>query len=187
MTPDAQAEITRALAVKRAVYDALGFDPAAIYAPRPEGAEDDMSDDDAQAICDTIDGATDIAGVIEALIEAHQDAAMLARAADERAQRIIDRRRRYERRGERLRLALLKAMTAAGRSKFECALATLSVRAGSKSVEYVEGCAGDIPAEFLKPQPPKPDGAAILRALKEGVDVPGCRLKVGEPTVAIRV
>ena len=68
-------------------------------------------------------------------------------------------------------------MAAAGVTKIECPDVTLSRRKNPASVEVFEE--GLIPQAYMRtptPPPPEPDRKAIIAALKEGIDVPGCRL-----------
>jgi hypothetical protein len=90
------------------------------------------------------------------------------------------RRKALENRAARIRDYLLANMMVAGIQKIECPYFKLAVRENPPAVEVYEP--GLIPAQFMKqpePPPPSPDKAAIKDALKDGQDVPGCKLTRG--------
>lgn len=91
------------------------------------------------------------------------------------------RRKALENRAARVKDYLLASMMVAGVDKIECPLFRMTVRDNPPAVEVYEPEL--IPAQFMRqPEPPPPsvDKAAIREALKDGQDVPGCRLTRGK-------
>jgi uncharacterized protein YeeX (DUF496 family) len=84
---------------------------------------------------------------------------------------------------ERLRNYLRDNMAAAGISKIECPLFTITLRKPSQVVEVDDLYA--IPDVYVNVDI-KPDKALIKEALKEGKIVDGCRLATGQPGLLIR-
>lgn len=90
------------------------------------------------------------------------------------------RRKAMENRATRVKDYLLASMMVAGVDKIECPLFRLSVKNNPPAVEVYQPEL--IPAQFMKtpePPPPAPDKTAIRDALKDGKEVPGCRLTRG--------
>lgn len=100
-----------------------------------------------------------------------------ADAVREAAKAMLARADRIEKRAEGVRNYLLFQMQANGISKVECPYFTLAVRKNPPAVVIDDEA--QIPAEFIvtpPPPAPRPDKAAIARAMKSGTDVPGCHL-----------
>lgn len=90
------------------------------------------------------------------------------------------RRKALENRAARLRAYLLDSMTLAGVEKIESPYFAIAIRKNPPSLEVLDEA--QVPTGyFTSPPPPPPalDRKLILTALKEGVDVPGCRIKQG--------
>jgi len=87
-------------------------------------------------------------------------------------------------RAERVREYLLQNMLMAGVEKIECPYFRLAVRENPPKV--IVDDEKQIPALYMTdpapppPPPAKPDKKLIAQALKEGHDVPGCRLERGK-------
>jgi hypothetical protein len=104
-----------------------------------------------------------------------------ADAIREAGKAMLARADRIAKRADGVRAYLLFQMQAAGISKIECPWFTLAVRKNPPGVAVDDETA--IPAEYIvqpPPPAPRPDKDAIKRALKDGQDVPGCRLTQGE-------
>ncbi len=90
------------------------------------------------------------------------------------------RRKAIERRVEQLKEYVLVSMQHAGIHKIECPHFALSVAKNPPSLDVYD--TESIPMEYMRtpPTPPAaPDKKAILDAMKQGVEVSGCRLKQG--------
>lgn len=91
------------------------------------------------------------------------------------------RRQAIERRAERLWHFLLHGMQYAGVSKIESPYFRLSIKTNPPSVEVFDE--RQVPADYMKqPEPPPPsvDKALVKQAIKDGYEVPGCRLVQGQ-------
>lgn len=89
-----------------------------------------------------------------------------------------------EKRAERVREYLLQNMLMAGVQKIECPYFKLAVRDNPPKVVVEDE--KQIPMSYMTdpapppPPPVKPDKKLIAKALKDGFDVPGCRLEQGK-------
>ncbi|MDE1907198.1 MAG: siphovirus Gp157 family protein [Rhodospirillales bacterium] len=147
-------------------------------------AADKLADPDLdpQTIADTLEG---MAGAVE---EKSTNVALFVRNLESTAEQIkaaevelAKRRKAIENRAAHVRDYLLQNMIRCGISKIESPYLRLSVRDNPAAVEVFDASA--VPAIFLRtPEPPPPaiDKAAIKYALKDGLDVPGCRLSVSQ-------
>jgi hypothetical protein len=94
------------------------------------------------------------------------------------------RAKALEKRAERVREYLLMNMQMAGVQKIECPYFSLAVRENPAKVIIEDE--RQIPAAYMTdpapppPPEPKPDKKLIAKALKDGHDVPGCRLERGK-------
>lgn len=135
-----------------------------------------------EVIRDTLEGESG------ALVEKGQNVAFVCRnleasaaAIKEAEAQMAARRKALENRAARLRAYLLDSMTLAGIEKIDSPYFTIAVRKNPPAVEVFD--AAQVPADyFTNPPPPPPaiDKKAVMTALKEGVDVPGCRIKQGQ-------
>jgi hypothetical protein len=131
--------------------------------------------DDERTFLDTLDGETDFLSLLDKLIEAEAADRATASAIDERMKALRHRANRIEWRADALRCIQRDMLTAAGLRKIERPAATLSIRAGSLSVQITDADA--VPTQLRRPGPP--DKAAIKAAIKAGEDVPGVHLEHG--------
>lgn len=127
----------------------------------------------------------DIDDVLARLLRASVHAKAMADAAGDRIDDLKARQERYKRRAQDARGTAFAIMDTLGRSKFEMADMTVSIRAGTSSVLVTdEASVPDIYVEVVTTR--KVDRATILSALKSGLEVPGCELSNGLPSLAIR-
>lgn len=84
----------------------------------------------------------------------------------------------------RMRAALLNALESTT-GRVAAGIHTASVVNGRAAVAITDDAA--IPPGFLEQPPPRPDKAAILKALKAGGTVPGVVLRNGAPSLRITV
>lgn len=146
------------------------------YAAAAEALAD--LDLDEQTLADTLES---LSGDLEAKAT---NVAMLARnleataaAIKEAEGQMAQRRKALEARADGLRRYLLGSMQAAGLQKVESPWLRLAVRANPPSVDVFD--AAQVPEQFMRqkpPPPPEPDKTAIKEAIKQGQEVPGCRL-----------
>jgi hypothetical protein len=145
-------------------------------------AELDM---DEQTIADTLESisgdltvkAQNVAFVIRNLEASAQQISVAVEHMNARAQAL-------EKRAERVREYLLQNMLMAGVQKIECPYFKLAVKENPPKV--VVDDEKQIPMAYMTdpapppPPPSKPDKKLIAQALKDGNDVPGCRLERGK-------
>lgn len=138
---------------------------------------------DEATLLDTLEGESG------ALVEKGQNVAFVVRNLEASADAIkaaeaamAARRKAIENRAARLRAYLLDGMRVAGIQKIDSPYFAISIRKNPPSVDVFD--ADQVPADYMKepppPPPPAPDKNLIARALKDGMDVPGCRLVQGE-------
>lgn len=140
--------------------------------------------DDAQAIADTIEGESG------ALITKAQNVAYAIRnmeaaaeAIQEAEKQMAERRKRIENRAGQIRDYLKNCMELAGVSKIDCPHFLLSIAKNPPAVEIFEQSL--VPAHFLDfPEPPPPpaprvDKAKVKKAIQGGQEVPGAKLSQG--------
>ena len=137
---------------------------------------------DDQTIADTLEGESG------ALVEKGQNVAFVVRNLGASAEAIkaaeaamAARRKAMENRAARLRAYLLDGMRVAGIQKIDSPYFAIAIRKNPPSVDVFD--ADQVPADYMKvppPPPPAPDKKLIAQALKDGADVPGCRLVQGE-------
>lgn len=92
----------------------------------------------------------------------------------EEEQRLASRRKALEARIDNLKQYTLSTLERAGLTKVKGALLTVGIRNNRPSVVVDEA---ELPAEFLIPQPPKPDKQRLYELLKDGQVITGARLE----------
>lgn len=118
--------------------------------------------------------ATNVAFVVRNL-EATAEAIKSAEA------QMAARRKAIESRGKRLREYLLAGMQYAGVRKIDSPHFSIALKKNPPSVEVLDE--KQIPPDYWTDPPPPPkaiDKRLILQAMKDGFDVPGCKLNQGE-------
>ena len=123
--------------------------------------------------------------ILARVLRAKVHAEAMAKAADEQADLIVARKRRYLAREEKMKTLAMTIMEVMGRKKVELADMTASIgkpRLGVhiSDVEQVP----DIYVEVVTER--KPDKATIKSAIEAGHDVPGAELKNGAPFLMIK-
>ncbi|MCP1359077.1 siphovirus Gp157 family protein [Aneurinibacillus migulanus] len=93
----------------------------------------------------------------------------------EEEQRLASRRKALEARIDGLKQYTLSMLERAGLTKVKGALLTVGIRNNRPSVVVDEA---ELPAEFLVPQPPKPDKQRLYELLKDGQVIAGARLEI---------
>lgn len=134
---------------------------------------------DDETIQDTLDGESSaIAKKIEDYGHVIKNMELFAGAIKTEEDRIIARRKSVEKQVENIKEWLLKNMEACSINKIECPLFTISLHDNPGKVHIFDEKL--IPDEYLKVAdlpPPAPDKSTILRELKEGKEISGCRLE----------
>lgn len=88
------------------------------------------------------------------------------------------RRKAIEAKADWLRGYILAAMDATGVQKISSPYFVISARDNPASVDVFD--ASMVPSQFMRePKPPEPDKTKIAEAIKQGQDVPGCKMARG--------
>lgn len=159
-----QIEATAAAALLRSVAEAIA--------------------DDDEAAAAVIEGETNLIEAMTLAIERIETLTQYCSAIKARQDDLSERRQRYVVQIERIKSALLGALTSTGQRKIETPLATISVRRVASSVVIVDAEA--IPSAYQRQRPPEPDKIKIAAALKDGQAVEGAQLSNGSETIAIK-
>ena len=136
-------------------------------------------DVDEQALADTMEGieceikekADGYAKVIKSL-----EADVEALKAEEA--RLAGRRKNISANIDRMKRALESSMRATGKTKFKTTLFSFGIQKNPPALKI--DMPDRVPDEFLIPQEPKIDSAAIKKELKEGVVLDWCHLEQSE-------
>ncbi|MDP4087621.1 MAG: siphovirus Gp157 family protein [Bacillota bacterium] len=89
--------------------------------------------------------------------------------------RLADKRKALENKVSSIKEYLQHEMEFSGIDKVKRPTLTVSIQLNPPSVEVMDESV--IPSIFMIPQPEKIDKKAILKALKEGEEIPGCEIK----------
>ena len=139
---------------------------------------------DDQTLNDTLEGATNFKEAIAAFIRSALDDECLAAALRDRISDMRARLARIETAAASKRQVVLENMQSADIRKLTQPDFTASTRMGPPSV--VIDNEGELPIDYLLPQPPKADRRGILEALSRGALVPGANLAQPKLVLSIR-
>lgn len=148
-----------------------------LLAAYPELAEDE------DLRRDMLEGSTAAYDVLTRLVAIEREADAMAKAIASRVADLQARRQRAERRKDMARGLMLRVMQAADIKKAPLVEATVSVTKGRDSVEVTDE--SKLPDNVVRVVR-TPDKGLIREALAVG-EVPGARMKTGEPTITVRV
>lgn len=142
--------------------------------------------DDDELYHDMIEGETDALELLSNLLEEIQHDEDMAEAAEARAADLKARAERFKHRAAARKKIALTILHAAGLKKAELPAATLSIRAGSVSVQITDEA--EIPSQLMREKITRsPDKTEIRKQLDAGEVVPGAVLVRGDETLAVRV
>lgn len=145
----------------------------------------EFPDVDEETLSDTVEGMTDLAEMLAAVVRSHLDDVSMANALKERISTMQTRLSRLEERSRRKRELVASTMQRANVKKICEPDFTASLRNTPPAVILTEE--DKIPSEYWKPQSPKLDRQSLLATLREGQPVPGAILGNGGSTVSVRV
>lgn len=100
-----------------------------------------------------------------------------AQAVKSEIDRLSERKNRFEETAGRIKRRLQEAMAATGREKIKTPLFSIYLQKNAPRLVLDQDA--EIPAEYLIPQPPKVDGAAIKEKLMAGESLPFAALEQG--------
>lgn len=143
--------------------------------------------DDEALIADMIEGETNLVDLLPGIAKQIIECRIQTRGITEYLDSVNARLQRMEDRDERLRGVMLRALEAANLKSYEGPEGIFSRRRTPPKVEIIDEM--QIPPAFFttpKVPDPKPDKAAIKKALGEGAIIPGCRLDNGGETLQVK-
>lgn len=136
-------------------------------------------DTDPEALADTmeaIDGEIEVKADGYAKVMRNLEADASAIKAE--IARLTERKKHIEANVDRMKRSLETAMRLTGKTKFKTSLFSFNIQKNPASLKIDNP--DRIPAEFLIPQEPKVDSAAIKKELKEGAVFDWCHLEQSE-------
>ena len=136
-------------------------------------------DTDPEALADTmeaIDG--EFENKADGYAKVMKELKAIADARKAEAKRLLDGAKSVEVNIDRMKAALMTAMKLTGKTKFKTELFGYGIQKNPPSLKI--DMPGRVPDEFLIPQEPKVDSAAIKKELKEGVVYDWCHLEQSE-------
>jgi hypothetical protein len=140
--------------------------------------------DDEDTLLDTLDGETDAMDVLGKLIEQRQWAKASQQAAKEMAAQYTERAKLYDARADATTQVIGHLLDAMGVKKADHPLGTVS-RTKPRQKVVVED-PNEIPSQLMRITE-TPDLTAIKQQLEAGEFVPGATIKVGNPSVTVRI
>jgi hypothetical protein len=143
------------------------------------------ADIDDETLRDTLEGISDLPPLIEQVVRSALEDEVLIGALKIRIGEMGERLERFKLRAEKKRALVCRTMGAAGIDRLQAEDFSVSLRSGAQRLEIVDE--GQIPDEFLIPQPPRLDRTGLLNRLKAGQGVRGAALGYGEPHITVRV
>ena len=136
-------------------------------------------DTDPEALADTMEA---IDGEIEVKADGYakvmKELKAIADARKAEAKRLLDGAKSVEANIDRMKSALMTAMKLTGKTKFKTELFGYGIQKNPPALKI--DMPDRVPEEFLIPQEPKVDSAAIKKELKEGVVYDWCHLEQSE-------
>ena len=143
------------------------------------------ADIDEATLADTLEGLTDIHEVLAAIVRSALFDEALAEGLKGHIQLLQGRLQRLTERGAERRRIARDAMVEVDIKKIAAPDFTVSVRAGSPSLQVVDEAV--IPEPYWEPREPRLNRAELLADLKRGLEVPGSLLSNPEPVLSVRV
>ncbi len=140
---------------------------------------------DDEALTDTLEGLTDLKEILAALIRSALDDEALIAALSTRLGEMKARLERLSQRAKTKRSLVLDAMNKSELKRLIAAEFTVSVRAGSPTLEVIEEAR--IPQGYWKPQPAKLDRQRLIQELKAGSAIAGVQLGLRTSQLSVRV
>ena len=140
---------------------------------------------DDETLADTLEGLTDLNEILAAFIRSALDDEALADALSTRLGEMKVRLERLTQRAKTKRSLVLEAMTKAELKRLLEPDFTVSVRAGTQTLEVIEE--ERIPDDYWKPQPAKLDRQRMIHDLRAGHAIAGAQLGPRTSQLSVRV
>lgn len=146
------------------------------------------ADDDAELVADAIEGETNLPEAIAAALDEIDEAEILILGAKAKIAQIEGRVAMEEKRVERIRAAIERALVMVDQSE-PMRLPTGTISIVRRAAQPIIEDEAAIPSRFFVPVPqpaPKLDKKALAKALRDKEQIPGARLDNGSVILAIR-
>jgi hypothetical protein len=143
--------------------------------------------DDEELVADSIEGQTSLVEAIEAALAELDECDVHVVGLKAKEAEFADRRRRIEKRAERIKATIEQALLATDQASMKLPTATLTLV--KRAAGLIITNEADIPAGFWIEQErpaPKLDQKAILKALNDKTPVPGAGLDNGSYSLTLR-
>jgi hypothetical protein len=139
---------------------------------------------DEQTLADTLEGLTDLHGMLSAIIRSALLDESLADGLKSHIARMQDRLARLQERAQKRRQVVAETMAAADIKKITTPDFTASLRSGSPGLVVSDEKV--IPGAYWEPRPPRLNRTALLAELRQGGLVAGAQLSNPEPVLSVR-
>src|SRR5262249_46117624 len=134
----------------------------------------DFPEADEETLADTIEGASDLPGLLTAVLRSRLEDLSLAEALRHRLEVMRGRLERLVGRAEQKRVLVSSALQEAGIRKLVASEFTAYLRPSPSKLIVTDETL--IPPEFWVPQQPRLDRQQLLAAVRSGREVPGANL-----------
>jgi hypothetical protein len=149
-----------------------------------EALRSDFPDADDETLRDTVEGLTNLAEILAAVVRSHLEDVVLTTALRARIAAMQERLSRLEKRIDKKRALVASVMERADIRKLSQPDFTVSLRPTAAPLIVLSE--NEIPEPFWRPQPPRLDRKGLLAALMDGQSVSGVTLGNGAVTIAVR-
>ena len=139
--------------------------------------------DDQDAFWDTLDGETDVLDLVTSILLKISEAEAWSNSCADVSKRYAERKSGHDARKQKLTKMLKTIMLCANQTKIPHALATISLRKGTESVNIINP--NEIPTQLTKVSITT-DKTEIKKQLKAGIKIDGAELVTGAQTISIR-
>ncbi len=149
-----------------------------------ERLEAEFPDADEETLGDTLEGISNLAEMLAAVLRSGLDDLALVKALKSRIADMQDRLSRIQSRAEKKRELVASTMEQADIRKLTEADFTVSLRSTRPPLVLTDE--NEIPEVYWKPQQPKLDRQGLIAALSAGESVPGAMFGNGGMTITVR-
>jgi len=156
---------------------------AAHYRLLSDQLKQDYAALDDETLADTLEGLSELPAMIEEIVRSSLDDEAMISGLKSRAEAMAARLSRLKERHHKKRQLAAWALGAAGLGKLGCAEFSVQLSEGALRLEISDET--KLPADYLIPQPAKPDRAGITHALKQGRIIEGAHLVQGQPYITV--
>lgn len=140
---------------------------------------------DDETLSDTLEGISEFPALIEEIVRSSLDDEAMIAGLKTRADAMAARLARLKERYQKKRQLAAKALGSAGLAKLQAVDFTVALSEGALRLEIKDE--SKLAIDYLIPQPPKPDRAAITAALKNGIALEGASLVEGQPYIVVSI